>query len=82
MHVVTFTTQKGGSGKSTTAASLAVAACQQGYRVFLLDLDKRRTLADWVISRQSELGPEFGQIDATLLDRLSRCLLQKISTWS
>ena len=69
INVVTFTTQKGGSGKSTTAASLAVAACQQGHRVFLLDLDQRPTLADWIISRQSETGPEFEKIDATLLDR-------------
>jgi chromosome partitioning protein len=69
IHVVTFTTQKGGSGKSTTAASLAVAAYQQGHRVFLLDLDQRPTLANWIISRQSETGPEFAQIDATLLDK-------------
>ena len=39
MRVVSFVTQKGGSGKSTTAASIAVAAFQQGRRVFMLELD-------------------------------------------
>jgi Mrp family chromosome partitioning ATPase len=45
MRVVSFVTQKGGSGKSTTAASIAVAAFQQGRRVFMLELDRQGTLS-------------------------------------
>ena len=64
MHVVSFVTQKGGSGKSTTAASVAVAAFQQGRRVFMLELDRQGTLSDWIESRQSESeGLEFERIE-------------------
>ncbi len=69
MRVVSFVTQKGGSGKSTTAASIAVAAFQQGRRVFMLELDRQGTLSDWADARQAGEGPEFERIDATALDK-------------
>src|SRR5271167_866054 len=69
MRVVSFVTQKGGSGKSTTAASVAVAAFQEGRRVFLLELDRQGTLTDWIESRKAEEGPEFERIDAAMLDK-------------
>ena len=69
MHIVSFVTQKGGSGKSTTAASVAVAAFQQGRRVFMLELDRQGTLSDWTGSRESDEGPDFERIDATALDK-------------
>lgn len=69
MKVVSFVTQKGGSGKSTTAASIAVAALQQGRRVFLLELDRQGTLSDWADARQSEAGPDFERIEATALEK-------------
>jgi chromosome partitioning protein len=68
MNVVSFVTQKGGSGKSTTAASVAVAAFEAGRRVFLLELDKQGTLSDWMDNRKTEEGPDFERIDATALD--------------
>src|SRR5271166_4857513 len=74
MRVVSFVTQKGGSGKSTTAASIAVAAHQQGRRVFMLELDRQGTLSDWAEARQAEDGPEFERIDATALDKALRQL--------
>jgi chromosome partitioning protein len=69
MNVVSFVTQKGGSGKSTTAASVAVAAFEQGRRVFMLELDRQGTLTDWMDNRQPETGPDFERIDATALDK-------------
>jgi chromosome partitioning protein len=69
MRVVSFVTQKGGSGKSTTAASIAVAAFQQGRRVFMLELDRPGTLSDWADARQAGAGPEFERIDATAIDK-------------
>ncbi len=69
MNVISFVTQKGGSGKSTTAASVAVAAFQEGRRVFLLELDRQGTLTDWIESRKAEEGPEFERIDAAMLDK-------------
>jgi len=69
MHVVSFVTQKGGSGKSTTAASVAVAAFQQGRRVFMLELDRQGTLSDWTESRKADEGPDFERVDATALEK-------------
>lgn len=38
-RVITVTNQKGGAGKTTTAASLAAGLLLKGYRVLLVDLD-------------------------------------------
>jgi chromosome partitioning protein len=69
VHVISFVTQKGGSGKSTTAASIAVAASEQGRRVFVLELDRQGTLSDWTESREAETGPDFERVDAAALDK-------------
>jgi len=63
VHVLTLTTQKGGSGKSTVAANLAVAAGETGERVFALELDRQGTLARWIGRRTAET-PGFDRIDA------------------
>lgn len=47
MRTITLVTQKGGAGKTTIAASLAVAASQAGERVIALDLDPQGSLAAW-----------------------------------
>ena len=54
MRVVTFVTQKGGSGKTTLAASVGVAAQEAGERVFLIDLDPQGSLASWGERRQAD----------------------------
>ncbi|MCI3161918.1 ParA family protein, partial [Klebsiella pneumoniae] len=55
MRVVTRATSKGGSGKSTLTASLAVAAAEAGRTVVVLDADPQRSLARWLAS--SSLKP-------------------------
>ena len=62
MQVISFVTQKGGSGKSTTAASVAVAAFQAGRKVFMLEMDKQGTLSDWYENRKAENGPDFEKL--------------------
>ncbi|MER2268211.1 ParA family protein [Methylobacterium oxalidis] len=47
MQVVVLASQKGGTGKSTLSASLAVAAREDGETVVIVDLDPQRSLADW-----------------------------------
>ena len=61
MKVLALVTQKGGSGKSTLAANLAVAAGEAGERVFLLDLDRQGTLANWIRRREAET-PGFDRV--------------------
>lgn len=54
MDVISFVTQKGGTGKSTLALNLAVAAEQAGERVCVIDLDPQGTAAAWYEARTVE----------------------------
>jgi len=49
--VIAVAQQKGGAGKSTLAANLAVAMAQDGQRVALLDTDPQGSLARWFALR-------------------------------
>ena len=53
MRVITFVTQKGGSGKTTLVLSCAVAADKLGARVLVLDMDPQKTAESWYQSRES-----------------------------
>lgn len=52
--VIAIAQQKGGAGKSTIAASLAVALAASGRRVALLDTDPQATLGRWWALRQGQ----------------------------
>jgi chromosome partitioning protein len=54
MKVITFVTQKGGTGKSTLAVSLAVAAQEAGHQVYVLDMDPQESAFSWFKRRQSD----------------------------
>ena len=55
MKIVVIASQKGGSGKTTLAAHLAVAAEQAGKGpVVLIDKDPQQTLSTWWNQRQAE----------------------------
>lgn len=51
MQTVAFLSQKGGAGKSTIAANIAVTASRYGERVVVLDMDPSRTLVKWRAAR-------------------------------
>jgi chromosome partitioning protein len=54
MRVVSFVTQKGGSGKTTLAFCCAVAAQEKGRRTIILDMDPQGTATAWFKDRESE----------------------------
>jgi chromosome partitioning protein len=54
--VVTVAQQKGGSGKTTVAANLAVEFRRRGLRVALLDTDPQGSLGRWFMARRDRMG--------------------------
>jgi len=68
MIVVAFCTQKGGTGKTTIATALAVAAHRSGKKSALLDLDPQTNAVDWFDRRLVE-GPDVASIQAGAIRR-------------
>ena len=52
MKTITIGQQKGGVGKSTLTANIAVALALQGRRVIIVDADKQGTCVNWAGRRQ------------------------------
>lgn len=53
MDVIVLAAQKGGAGKTTLAAGIAVAATQDGRRVVCLDADPQGSLSAWGVRREA-----------------------------
>lgn len=71
METITFATTKGGAGKSTAAIHIAVAACEAGYRVLLVDLDPQQTAKQWA-DRRDKPAPVVTATSVTGLPDLLR----------
>jgi chromosome partitioning protein len=72
MHIVALVTQKGGTGKSSLAVSLAAAASESGLKVVVLDIDPQGTTGEWYKRRTGE-APVVQSISwANLSSRLYR----------
>jgi chromosome partitioning protein len=78
--IITVAQQKGGAGKTTLAANLAIAYAQSKRKVAVADIDPQRSLTMWHALRQELHGedsgitvvPVGGWKLATELDRLRR----------
>lgn len=57
---ITVAQQKGGSGKTTVAANLAVELSERGYNVAVLDTDPQGSLGRWFMTRLENKGDETG----------------------
>jgi len=57
--VITIAQQKGGAGKTTVAAHLAVALAQKGNRVAVLDIDPQGSLSHWHEIREKRYGEGY-----------------------
>ncbi len=57
--VITIAQQKGGAGKTTLTAHLAVALSQRGQRVAVLDIDPQGSLTQWHQLREERYGEGF-----------------------
>ena len=70
--------QKGGCGKSTTAANLSAFLAQKGIDVLLVDADRQSTVTNWVMDRGETKLPtvnsvqKYDNIHHSLLDLAKR----------
>ncbi|WP_022729555.1 ParA family partition ATPase [Fodinicurvata sediminis] len=55
-HIITVAQQKGGAGKTTLAAHLAVALTSGKRKVAVVDIDPQQSLTYWYHQRQALLG--------------------------
>jgi chromosome partitioning protein len=55
-QIITVAQQKGGSGKTTVAAHIAVALIHRGKSVAVLDVDPQGSLGEWFEARERCLG--------------------------
>ena len=71
MQVWAVISQKGGSGKTTLALHLAIAAAAEGKRVLLIDIDPQRSADRWSGMRNSDSPAIVAGEAARLPDMLS-----------
>ena len=58
-QVITIAQQKGGAGKTTVAAHLAVAWAMRGKRVAIVDIDPQGSLTHWHKIREKRFGEGY-----------------------
>jgi chromosome partitioning protein len=81
MRVIVLTTEKGGTGKSTLATNIAVAAQSAGEKVLALDLDSQGTLAAWAALRAAD-APSVAQLPSRESGQLAAVLAAARETYT
>jgi chromosome partitioning protein len=59
LKVITIAGQKGGAGKTTIAAHIAVSLAQTGRRVAIIDIDPQGSLSKWHSLREKNFGSGY-----------------------
>ena len=66
--IISFANQKGGSGKTTLSANLAVLWANSDYKVAVIDADAQKSLTYWLEARKKYYGEEPIGIDSYNFD--------------
>jgi chromosome partitioning protein len=72
MYIVTVASQKGGAGKTTLTAHLAVAAVMKGIKAVVIDTDPQASLARWWNDRVAEDLPFLSSTVDELPERIEQ----------
>jgi len=56
VRIITFSNNKGGSGKTTTTVSVAGAFAERGLRVLVIDLDPQGSTTEWLGGPEAPVG--------------------------
>jgi chromosome partitioning protein len=81
MKVISFVTQKGGSGKTTLALNFAVAAMSPKKHVVILDMDAQGTARKWYERRDDE-SPPLIEVTAADLEKAVAAARDKKFDWA
>lgn len=68
MNIISFVTQKGGSGKTTLALNFAITAMSKKKRVVILDMDAQGTARKWY-ERRTDEAPPLVEVTASDLEK-------------
>lgn len=72
MYTISIVNQKGGSGKSTIATCLAIAAHEDGMASAILDMDPQGTCYQWAKRREDPNPPVLSVTNANYIDEWQR----------
>jgi chromosome partitioning protein len=84
LKIIAFESQKGGTGKTTLALHMAVAAAEAGERVVIVDTDPQGSATTWKVNRSTETpvvatirgaGEIDGVIAAARHDGMTLCVI-------
>jgi chromosome partitioning protein len=84
LKVIAFESQKGGTGKTTLALHMGVAAAEDGERVVIVDTDPQASATGWKLNREAErpvvvsirgAGDIDGVITAARHDDMTLCII-------
>src|SRR5215217_5460300 len=79
MRAIALLSQKGGSGKTTLAVHIAVAAVEAGERVVLIDTDPQGSAKAWSQARTTE-APSVQKTTASGIGRMMEQALREKAT--
>jgi chromosome partitioning protein len=80
MKIISFVTQKGGSGKTTLTINCAVAAFKKNEKVLILDMDAQGTAENWYQDRENE-NPKLVKITGNDLEKALELALKQNFDW-